>query len=351
MEDLTLRARDSVQVFENSFVKENISLFSCPSCRGDLRFDFNSVACSDCGEMFSREDGLYKFFWPNDWGDGISDVTQDIKRFYEETPFPNYDQLDDPARLRANARKSWFAKQLDDHIPFNSRILECGCGTGQLTNFLSLSNRIVIGADLCLNSLRLANNFREAHGLRRALFCQMNLFRPCFKEEVFDLVISNGVLHHTSDPKRGFHGISKLVKPGGMIVIGLYHRYGRIATDIRRVLFNLSGDRLKLLDSRVVNDQIDKVRRETWFLDQYKNPHESKHTIREVLTWFKEAGFEFVSSIPKNTLFSPISADESIFAQDTLGNTAEQTLNEIMMMFTNAREGGFFTVIGRKPKA
>ena len=120
----------------------------------------------------------------------------------------------------------------------------------------------------------------------------MNLFKPVFKEETFDVVICNGVLHHTSDPLLGFESISKLVKKGGYIIIGLYNKYGRIFTDIRRSVFTISNENFKSLDSRVRDDISDK-KKHTWYMDQYKNPHESKHTVDEVLSWFENNGFEY----------------------------------------------------------
>ena len=94
-------------------------------------------------------------------------------------------------------------------------MLECGCGTGQLTNFLSIANRTVIGTDLCINSLKLATAFKEQNALPRAHFLQMNLFRPAFKPGSFDLVISNGVLHHTPEPQEGLSALARCVRPGG----------------------------------------------------------------------------------------------------------------------------------------
>ena len=46
-----------------------------------------------------------------------------------------------------------------DNIPFNVNVLEVGCGTGQLANYLGLASRNVFGTDMCLNSLQLAENF------------------------------------------------------------------------------------------------------------------------------------------------------------------------------------------------
>ena len=65
-----------------------------------------------------------------------------MKSFYEETPFPNYDDFDSVGSLIEKARQGRFAKLLDDQVPPGTRILECGCGTGQLTNFLSIANRV-----------------------------------------------------------------------------------------------------------------------------------------------------------------------------------------------------------------
>src|SRR5207249_8461726 len=125
------------------------------------------------------------------------DVTEVVKQFYEKTPFPNYDHLDNHRALLEKARESVFARLLSEQIPYNARVLEVGCGTGQLTNFLSIAHRSVLGVDVCLNSLRLANGFKERHGLHRAAFGQMNLVRPDLKVALFDVVISTRLLHHT----------------------------------------------------------------------------------------------------------------------------------------------------------
>lgn len=117
-------------------------------------------------------------FWPNEKGTVKGDVTEIVKAFYEETPFPNYDDFDSVASLARKARQGMFAQLLDEQVPPATRILECGCGTGQLSNFLSVANRNVFATDMCVNSLRLGQGFARKHQLRRVQFLQMNLFRP-----------------------------------------------------------------------------------------------------------------------------------------------------------------------------
>ncbi|MEO8620008.1 MAG: class I SAM-dependent methyltransferase [bacterium] len=288
-------------------------------------------------------------FTSNEWDGDHEDVTERMKQFYEATPFPNYDEFDSAGGLVEKARKGIFANLLDDQVPVGSRVLEAGCGTGQLTAFLSITNRTVIGADLCLNSLTMAKKFRDANQLRTAHFLQMNLFRPCLRPASFDVVISNGVIHHTSDPFLAYQTLAKLVKPGGFLIIGLYHKYGRLATDIRRVVFNVTHDHLKAIDPRNVNMKLSDGKRRAWFMDQYKNPHESKHTISQVLGWIDTCGLSFVKSIPKTALGATFTDSERLFETEAPGSAFERTLVEMSMAAwpSQIKEGGFFIVIAQ----
>lgn len=285
-------------------------------------------------------------FLANEWK-SQGDVTSAVKNFYEQTPFPNYEDIDSSASLREKAEQGIFAKQLDAQIPTGAIILEAGCGTGQLSNFLGLTaGRTVFGTDMCLNSLKLGEEFRRANEIENVGFFQMNLFRPIFKPESFHLVVSNGVLHHTCDPYGGFRSILKLVKRGGFIIIGLYHYYGRIPTDIRRTIFNGTGNRLKFLDPRLRKNNIGDLRKHTWFMDQYKNPHESKHTINEVMRWFDENGVEFVNSIPSLDGANK----KGLFETRSKSSLFGRFLTDVGMLFRGTQEGGFFIMIGKKSK-
>ena len=329
----------------------HLSIFCCPRCGGNLALRDEAILCDSCGHAYSIEGGIPLLFAPNDWDESKRDVTDTVRAFYEETPFPNYDDFDSVASLARKAREGMFARLLDEQVPPGTRIIECGCGTGQLSNFMGVANRTVFGADLCLNSLKLGEEFREKNGIEGVQFLQMNLFRPTFKPGSFDLVVSNGVLHHTSDPRGACESISRLVRPGGYLLVGLYHRYGRLITDFRRMLFNLSGDRFTSLDPNLRNEDKSSAKRRAWFMDQYKHPHESKHTIGETIGWMRDLGFEFVKSIPRTRPFVPFSGDEKLFQREEPGGWLERSIVELGMAFQGSREGGFFIVIGRKPTA
>ncbi len=326
------------------------SVVASPIGGAALRFEGERAVDSATGQVFEREDGIWKLFWPHEKIADPRDVTNIVKAFYEETPFPNYDDFDSVRSLIEKSRTGVYGRALARAIPANARVLEVGCGTGQLTNFLGISCRQVIGSDLCLNSLRLGEQFRRAHGLERVRFVQMNLFRPCFKPEQFDVILCNGVLHHTADPRGGFHGLVPLLRPGGVIVIGLYNTYGRLMTDLRRQVFRLTGARAKWIDPMLRRGMRAEGKRKAWFADQYQHPHESKHTIGEALAWFDEAGLEFVRGVPSVTPIHEQLDSVDLFEPRARGSALDHFLVQASeIVSAGSREGGFFVMIGRKP--
>ena len=299
------------------------------------------------GACYPVEEGIPRLFVPTEGVTNDQDATEIVKQFYEKTPFPNYDHIDSSRALLEKARQGTFARLLGEQIPFDARVVEIGCGTGQLTNFLAIAHRTVLGTDMSLNSLRLAQKFKEANELERATFAQMNLFRPALKDGFFDVVISNGVLHHTSDCRAAFQRIGRLAKPGGYVIIGLYNAYSRKLHYARRALFRWTG-----LTSAWLDPHLARVRaagkREAWFQDQYCHPHETCHTLDEVLGWMDESGFEFVNSIPKPVPGPAIPEGERLFAPRDPGTALSRFLSQIASLGDGYREGGLFIIIGRR---
>jgi len=339
------------------FMEEHQNLFICPICGSGLEIIDNKIHCRNvtgsCGASFNVENTIPLMFVPHGRDTIIKNkgatVTDAVKTFYERTPFPNYDEIDSVSTLMEKARKGIYARLLDEQIPYGIRILEVGCGTGQLCNFLSMANRTVIGTDMSIPSLKLAQQFKEKHDLENAHFFQMNLFKPFFQEESFHLVMCSGVLHHTPNPYEGFKSIVKLTKRGGVIIIGLYNKYGRFFTKCRKQFFRLSGDRMKNIDPLIRTSKMGETRKRIWFEDQYKNPHESTHTIDEVLRWFDENGIEFITGIPKID-GSEFHSQEKLFKPQARGSWLNHILVQLGYVFSGSSQGGLFVMIGKRIK-
>ena len=171
---------------------------------------------------------------------------------------------------------------------------------------------------------------------------KMDVFDLKFKKNNFDYTISNGVLHHTKDAREAFKCLVEVTKPGGIIIIGLYHKYGRFFTRVKQKLAKLIGDKVFILDRNSIKIKSND-KRNAWVTDQFLNPHETLHTPIETLRWFEEEKVEFLNLIPhcddiKNPLFQK--RDQPILSK----------INEILLMFnrTQIQEGGFFVMIGKK---
>ena len=225
-----------------------------------------------------------------------------------------------------------------------TNILEAGCGTGQMSIALSRYGRQVYGIDLSKGSLIEAKKFISSNNIKSVHLFRMNIFKLFFEENTFDIVISNGVLHHTYNPKLAFSKLVKVLKPEGIIVIGLYHKYGRIIQKIRQGLIRVFGDNLKFLDKRF-REKISYKKKYAWFLDQYKNPSETTHTYSQVLNWFKDENIEFLSSIPFD-----FNLEKKLFQKNEVKSSFEIFLDEVSLALNPRQisEGGFFVMIGKK---
>src|SRR2546421_9589351 len=130
-----------------SVVDDFRELLACPACAGTLAADWS---CCGCGARYDVLDGIAALRLPCD------DRTDAVRRFYERAPFPGYPPHDSLHALRARAERSPFPRLIDRAIPGDARIVDVGCGTGQMCLFLARADRVIVGADMTRESLRLA---------------------------------------------------------------------------------------------------------------------------------------------------------------------------------------------------
>ena len=286
----------------------------------------------------------YFFGIPNLYYDDNNSLTSTQSKFYNEVKFPNYDDIDNFGTLLDKSSKSIFVKKLDNEIPFHSNVLEAGCGTGQLSIALSRYGRKIHSIDLSEGSLIEAKKFTDKNNIKNVQLYKMNIFNLCFPKNCFDIIISNGVLHHTHNPELAFSKLTECLKPNGKIVIGLYHKYGRVVQNIRQRLIKIFGEKIKFIDRRF-SENLSERKKYAWFKDQYNNPHETKHSYHEVIKWFKKNNIEFINSIPFN-----FDINEKIFNKKSILTKSEIFFKEYSMIFNSRQiyEGGFFIMIGQK---
>jgi SAM-dependent methyltransferase len=312
------------------------ALVACPACGGVLAVGWQ---CEACGTRYAAPDGI------PDLRLGGDTRTDAVRRFYEFAPFPGYRPRDSLASLYARAERSKFARLLDAAIPGDARIVEIGCGTGQMSLYLARADRLVIGADLTRASLLLGQGAARRFGLTRVQFVETDLSRPGLRAGAFDFVYASGVLHHMPNPRASFARIATLARPGGIIVIGLYNAFARIPLRLRRFVARISKYRWVPFDPVLRERDSEPARREAWLRDQYQHPEEHRHTLGEVQSWFNENSVQYVRAYP-SALIGEASDDLFAVAGDTW--KPEAWLAQIGWMKSLGHEGGLFATVGRK---
>lgn len=156
-----------------------------------------------------------------------AEISSAVRDQYEEFPYPRWnvygkDIVDD------DIERPLVGKVL--------KILNAGCGTGreaiQLAQAFPQSE--VTAIDLSLTSLAYAKSKADAFGIKNVKFYQADISKLGSMAERFDYITSAGVLHHMEDPKAGWRVLQGLLKPDGLMRIGLYSRHARWAVNEAR---------------------------------------------------------------------------------------------------------------------
>lgn len=122
------------------------------------------------------------------------------------------------------AKAEWM-KDYGDH----PLILDAGCGAAMSALELfggSLERARYLGADIS-TAVDVAASRCAERGLS-AGFLQADLSQLPISPSSVDIILSEGVLHHTDSTERAFHALAELLKPGGRFLFYVYRKKGPV---------------------------------------------------------------------------------------------------------------------------
>jgi len=117
----------------------------------------------------------------------------------------------------------WLKKIIDRIDTKNKRLLEIGCGIGNDLLCFAQNGAKVIGIDLVPKHLDLAKKLFTCYGCS-GRFLKMDAENLELPPNYVDLIYSFGVLHHTPNIKKAILEIHRVLRPGGLVVVGLYNK-------------------------------------------------------------------------------------------------------------------------------
>jgi 2-polyprenyl-3-methyl-5-hydroxy-6-metoxy-1,4-benzoquinol methylase len=108
---------------------------------------------------------------------------------------------------------------LRDQIKSSDKILDYGCGSGVLIPIISQFCAEVCGFDIVPGFVILAKKLMVEQDIHNAAVYDDAEFNNKFKDNCFDVVIVNDVLHHMDNPSEAIEKIHTLLKPEGRLII------------------------------------------------------------------------------------------------------------------------------------
>lgn len=140
-----------------------------------------------------------------------------------EHEFGTRDFFDEVERHRYQEYAPWMPEIMGFDKFSGQRLLEVGCGMGTDLLQFARGGAKVTGVDLTPRSIETSRQHLSLYD-ERGDFAVADCERLPFDDASFDVVYSNGVLHHTPDTEGAVREIHRVLRPGGQARVMLYHR-------------------------------------------------------------------------------------------------------------------------------
>lgn len=131
--------------------------------------------------------------------------------------------FDEVERYRYQEYAPWMPRLMEFEKFRGARLLEVGCGMGSDLLQFARGGARCIGVDLTPRSVQITRHRFKLYGADGSFMISDGEHLP-FQSESFDVVYSNGVLHHTPDTAGAIREVHRVLRPGGVAKIMLYHR-------------------------------------------------------------------------------------------------------------------------------
>ena len=319
-------------------VKRDVAeLLACPACSGDLTLIVSHESdgevlegrfeCDSCGSGYPIIRGVPRFNMKMDELENVA------RTFGYEWKAHHEGKFEDEGLFGRSRDEDWQlvldSFQIENEAVRGKVVLDAGCGSGRFCQlFTEHGAAVVVGVDII-------DAIDEAYEACRAYenihMIQANIFALPFKKQRFDLIWSQGVIHHTPDAAGAHRSLSQFVRPGGMLYVWVYarrfnpFRFTKTILDLTRVsrlppraLLTLSRAMsyvsLGLLfayravrsipglrprtawGERTVRPRTLREVQLTWF-DAISPEFDSRHTEQEVIGWFRREGFQDIRTL------------------------------------------------------
>lgn len=191
------------ELFENDNEIVNRKLFEKNFTKTDGIYSFNSAY----SQTQTQTEETFGYKWSREETYGSSQVDFSIQQWLTQKYFDG------------------SAEERNKYIKEGAKLLDAGCGAG-VSSLLLFGDKIndvdYLGVDIS-EAIYVARKRFEDNNMKgeflRASLTELPFAKPCF-----DVIFSEGVLHHTDSTEKAFKYLSGLLLPGGVIMIYVYRK-------------------------------------------------------------------------------------------------------------------------------
>ena len=196
-------------------------------------------------------------------------------------------------------------------------LIDLGAGTGENTVVYSKwganCTLVEVNDDACNIAKKVFKNY-SLNPKNHKIICQ-SLFDFKSKKK-YDIVVSNGVIHHTGDKEKAFNKMASLLKPNGYLILGIGNQSGCFQRQLKRMIIakfaNNEKEIIEVAEKLFAEDINRRQRfsqrdRLSVIYDSFVVPKQDDPSAKEVLSWFSKNNLKFYSSYP--SILLPVMSD------------------------------------------
>jgi 2-polyprenyl-3-methyl-5-hydroxy-6-metoxy-1,4-benzoquinol methylase len=202
-----------------------------------------------------------------------------VKSFYDINQFPGHYTLEG-LQYHIPKTQNPYLELIENYITSDVKtVIDVGCGTGVIANLFAMKNPTVnfTACDFA-DSIAFAEKFATEHNISNIKYQQVDFLEfGSTHDTQYDLVICQGVLHHIPEYETAIKYLTKLIKPGGTLILGVYNPYGKILKKFFKINY--------------LNDIL--------YKDQELNPFETSFTVQQIKNYFN--GLTLVDAYPSQS--------------------------------------------------
>jgi len=226
---------------------------------------------------------------------------------YDRHPFDAITREDE--RQPRNIQPTAFINFCERYLRFHASVAEIGCGPGRGTIYLAAIGAHITAVDISAVSLMRARKRAPSAGFARATALALP-----FRDNDFEAVVCDGVIHHTPDPHAAFRECVRVLRPGVYFYLGVYKRqryyyylYTFVGPPIRWLSQSAVGRiilSLTLIPIYYLAHLAKSRGKRTWegatnyFYDYFVTPHATFYTREQIAAWGEELGLDLVEYDP-----------------------------------------------------